>query len=268
MDIISFCVLIDFIKPSKIISSIFPMGIGSIKCAHGIMPNPAPATLQILKNMPVYQTSIKGEMVTPTAAALLKHFVNEYSNSFDGVVKCIGNGAGKYEYEGSSCICRALLIEKENNAAAEKHYIIEANIDDMTGESLSYIQMLLMDNGASDVWFTPIIMKKSRPAYTIHILSIQEKKHFLIDMLLNESTTLGLRIIEVDKIMLNRESIEVETKYGIVRYKKRITINGKSDIKVEYEDAKSIALKTKRDINSVMLELILIYYHSKSEVIK
>ncbi len=263
LDIVSFCVLVDYIAPEKIISTPLPMGVGMIKCAHGTMPNPAPATVEILKGIPVYQTSIKGEMVTPTAAALLKHFVTEYTHSFDGIIKSVGNGAGGRRYEGSSCLCRALLLEMSNQNSTksdeEKHYILEANIDDMTGEALSYVQTLLMNNGASDCWFTPIIMKKSRPAHKINVLATKGRKDSLIKMMLRQTTTLGVRIIEVEKAVVFREIVKLETEHGVVNYKVK-RIDDKVHVKPEYEDVKNIAMKKGLSVAILTQELTTFYY--------
>ncbi len=277
VDIVSFCVLVDYISPEKIMSTPLPMGIGNIECAHGTMPNPAPATIEILKGIPVYQTSIRGEMITPTAAAILKHFVSEYTYSFDAVIKSIGNGAGGRRYEGSSCICRAVLLEpqKQNTSASaqsdkndnsddkthdEKHYVLEANIDDMTGESLSYVQTLLMNNGASDCWFSPIIMKKSRPANTLHVLSTKGRKDSLIKMILRQTTTLGIRITEVEKVTSVREIVKLETEYGVISYKVKYIEEGKVHVKPEYEEVQNIAMKRGLSITILMQELTNFYY--------
>ncbi len=283
LDIVSFCVLVDYIAPAKIISTPLPMGVGMIKCAHGIMPNPAPATIEILKGVPLYQTSIKGEMVTPTAAAIFKHFVSDYTYTFDGIIKGVGNGAGGRRYEGSSSICRAVLMEASNismptnpsvssdsgngldtaNSGDEKHYVLEANIDDMTGETMAYVQTLLMDNGASDCWFSPIIMKKSRPAHTLHVLTTKGRKESLLKIVLRQTTTLGVRIIEVSKAVLPREIVKLETKYGTITYKvKRIDETG-VHAKPEYEEVKKIAMQKGLSITLLTQELIN-FFHSKN----
>ncbi len=277
LDIVSFCVLIDYIAPSKIISSPLPMGVGTIECAHGTMPNPAPATVEILKGIAVYQTNIEGEMVTPTAAAILKHFVSEYTHSFDGIISSVGNGAGSKRYKGSTSICRALMIEptiqtdleaidsntKDNTS--EKHYVLEANVDDMTGEALSYVQTLLMNNGASDCWFSPIIMKKSRPAYTIGVLSTSGRKDSLIKMILRQTTTLGVRISEVEKAVASREIVKLETEYGMISYKVKYIDGGEIHVKPEYEEIKSICMKRGLSISVVTQELTNFYFNNANK---
>lgn len=146
-------------------------------------------------------------------------------------------------------------LEEYEKEYKTENFVVECNIDDMTGEALSYAAEKIISLGAYDVWFSPIVMKKSRPAYVLNAIVGSEKKKAVIEAILNETTTLGVRIKKTDKVIIKPEIMIKETKYGKVRFKKRISPNGKEHYKVEYEDVKTISFKNNINIDTLTKEL-------------
>ena len=166
VDIVAAAVCLNMIKPDKIISSPLNLGEGTVECAHGVFPVPAPATAEILKGVPVYSSGIKKEMTTPTGAAIIKCIATEFSSFPAMKISSTGYGMGKRNLEVPN-VLRAVIGEMDHS---EKKIMIETNIDDMSGEIFSYIMPKLLDNGALDVFITPVIMKKGRPAHVLSVL--------------------------------------------------------------------------------------------------
>ncbi|MBI4976993.1 MAG: nickel pincer cofactor biosynthesis protein LarC [Spirochaetes bacterium] len=238
-DIVGAAILIDALKPSRILCSPVPSGHGEIKTQHGVLPNPAPATVEILRNMPTYRRDVAGELVTPTAAAIFAHYAGLFSMNVTGAVKAVGYGAGTKTFTGVSGLLRALIIDDNGNETVTAR-VLECNIDDMTPEALSHVLGVLMKNGADDAWLTPIVMKKGRPAYTLSMLTMRDDYSVFSDIMLRETTTLGLRIQPVDKVMLPREMKDVATEYGTVRVK-IASAGGHLKMKPEFDDVQRIA---------------------------
>lgn len=259
-DIVSASYLINKLKEDKgverVICSALPSGTGDIVCAHGTMPNPAPATAKILKDIPTYIKDVHGELVTPTGAALLKHFADEFVSGVNGVLKGSGNGAGTNDYKGSSCLLRSMLFENANNgketAAA---VVIESNIDDMSPELLSYVSDKLMENGADDVWYESIMMKKGRMAAKLCVLTEKTQHSVFTDIIFNETSTIGVRTHEVTKVKLKREEKTIETRFGKCSVK--ISKNDNTEkIKPEFEDVSKLARENNVTFSEVYEEAI------------
>lgn len=241
IDIVGTAILINKINPDKIVSSTVNDGYGFIECAHGKMAVPVPATSEIFSNSNVKfrQIEIDTELVTPTGAAIIAELVTEFMPLPEMRIEKIGWGSGSKDlqipnvlkvYYGS--------IEDEKDDVI----VMETNIDDCGGEILGYTQELLFKNGALDVFFTPIFMKKNRPGYRMSITCKEEDKLKLQNIIFRETTTIGIRYRKEHRVVLKREIIEIETKYGRIKAKKVIN-NGEEYIYPEYEEIKKIAEK-------------------------
>lgn len=241
IDIVGTAILINKINPDKIVSSTVNDGYGFIECAHGKMAVPVPATSEIFSNSNVKfrQIEIDTELVTPTGAAIIAELATDFMPLPEMQVEKIGWGSGSKDLQ----IPNVLKVYY-GNIEDEKNDIIvmETNIDDCGGEILGYTQELLFKNGALDVFFTPIFMKKNRPGYRMSITCKQEDKLKLQNIIFRETTTIGIRYRKEHRAVLKREIIEIETKYGKIKAKKVIN-NGEEYIYPEYEEIKKIAEK-------------------------
>ena len=241
IDIVGTAILINKINPDKIVSSTVNDGYGFIECAHGKMAVPVPATSEIFSNSNVKfrQIEIDTELVTPTGAAIIAELAIDFMPLPEMQVEKIGWGSGSKDLQ----IPNVLKVYY-GNIEDEKDDIVvmETNIDDCGGELLGYTQELLFKNGALDVFFTPIFMKKNRPGYRMSITCKQEDKLKLQNIIFRETTTIGIRYRKEHRAVLKREIIEIETKYGKIKAKKVIN-NGEEYIYPEYEEIKKIAEK-------------------------
>lgn len=241
IDIVGTAILINKINPDKIVSSTVNDGYGFIECAHGKMAVPVPATSEIFSNSNVKfrQIEIDTELVTPTGAAIIAELATDFMPLPEMQVEKIGWGSGSKDLQ----IPNVLKVYY-GNIEDEKDDIVvmETNIDDCGGELLGYTQELLFKNGALDVFFTPIFMKKNRPGYRMSITCKQEDKLKLQNIIFRETTTIGIRYRKEHRAVLKREIIEIETKYGKIKAKKVIN-NGEEYLYPEYEEIKKIAEK-------------------------
>jgi uncharacterized protein (TIGR00299 family) protein len=235
----------------KIIASPVHVGSGKVKCAHGILPVPAPATAYILKNVPIYSGAITGELCTPTGAALLKHFVNEFGNLPAMKTTAIGYGMGTKDFETANCV-RVMLGESEDKS--DEICELNCNVDDMTGEAVGFAMDRLFEAGALDVYTTAIGMKKSRPGILIHTMCREKDKEVIIKTIFKHTTTLGIRENKLQRYVLEREVQNIETDYGNIRCKisKGYGVTRK---KYEYEDLTRVAKETGKSINELIKEL-------------
>lgn len=236
-DIVNVCALIAELAPDKIIASPINTGSGTVHCAHGIMPVPAPATAAILQGMPVYQNDIKGELCTPTGAALLKYFVDEFGPMPIISVDKIGYGMGHKDFPAANCI-RTFIGDTDN--ANETVVELSCNLDDMTPEDIGYATEHLLEVGALDVYLTNIIMKKSRPGVMLNCLCYLSEKDLLVKEIFKHTSTLGIRETQHQRYVLERTEIKRSTEYGDVRVKNSAGYNV-NRMKPEYDDLKKIA---------------------------
>ena len=241
VDIVGTAILINKINPDKIISSIVNDGYGFIECAHGTMTVPVPATSEIFaaSNVKFRQIDIDTELVTPTGAAIIAELADEFTTLPAIVTEKIGWGTGSKDLKIPN-VLKVYYgeIEKENNDVV----VMETNIDDCPGELLGYTQELLFQNGALDVFFTPIYMKKNRPAYRMTIACKKEDMAKLQKIIFRETTTIGIRYRYEYRNCLKREMTEINTKYGKIKAKKVIN-DDEVYVYPEYESAKEVALK-------------------------
>ncbi len=238
-DVVGCCLLFHLLGAEEISASPVHVGSGSVRCAHGILPVPAPATALLLKDIPIYGGRIKGELCTPTGAALLRHFVGRFGEMEPMRVKKIGYGMGVKNFETANCI-RAFW--GETDGLADQIIEISCNLDDMTPEAVGYASDLLLKNGALDVFVTPISMKKNRPASLLTCLCRPEDREKFSRLILLHTTTLGIRYTDCRREALRRSFETVETPYGPIRFK-RGDGYGIRKSKPEYEDVSAAAQK-------------------------
>lgn len=250
-DITAVCLLMHKLHPDQIIVSPIHVGSGSVRCAHGILPVPAPATAHILRDVPIYSGSIRGELCTPTGAALLKHFATRFDDMPAMRVQAIGYGMGKKDFERANCV-RVMLGETADKADS----VVElcCNLDDMTGEAIGFALEQLMGAGALDVFTIPVGMKKSRPGVLLTVLCREADKEKFVPLIFRYTTTLGIREKRCERYVLNRTIETVETPYGAVR-KKTSTGYGVSRSKYEYEDLAKAAAERGLSIAEILAEL-------------
>lgn len=239
VDIVGTAILINKINPDKIISSIVNDGYGFIECAHGTMAVPVPATSEIFANSNVKfrQIDIDTELVTPTGAAIIAELAEDFITLPAMVTEKIGWGTGTKDLKIPN-VLKVYYGEIQENS--ENFVVMETNIDDCSGEILGYTSEKLFAQGALDVFYTPIFMKKNRPAYRLSVACRKEDMFKLQNIIFKETTTIGIRYRFESRTELGREFIEIDTKYGKIKAKK-VTNNGETYVYPEYESMKKIA---------------------------
>ena len=239
VDIVGTAILINKINPDKIISSIVNDGYGFIECAHGTMAVPVPATSEIFANSNVKfrQIDIDTELVTPTGAAIIAELAEDFTTLPAMVTEKIGWGTGSKDLKIPN-VLKVYYGEIQENS--ENFVVMETNIDDCSGEILGYTSEKLFAQGALDVFYTPIFMKKNRPAYRLSVACRKEDMFKLQNIIFKETTTIGIRYRFESRTELGREFIEIDTKYGKIKAKK-VTNNGETYVYPEYESMKKIA---------------------------
>ena len=237
-DITAVCLLMDRLSPDEVVASPVHVGSGQVKCAHGILPVPAPATAYILRDVPIYGGSIRGELCTPTGAALLRHFVTRFGDMPPMRTQAIGYGMGKKDFAAANCV-RAMLGE-DAGQGGDRVWTLACNVDDMTAEAVGFAMERLFDCGALDVYTVPIGMKKSRPGTMLCVLCRPEAKDAVLDCLFRYTTTIGVRELALQRHVLDRRVTTLDTPYGPVR-RKEVRGRGAERYKYEYEDLARIA---------------------------
>jgi uncharacterized protein (TIGR00299 family) protein len=238
-----------------------------VVCAHGAFPIPAPATLELLKNAPVYSGEIQKELVTPTGAAIVSVLASRFSQFPTMKTEKIGYGAGTRNFKNSPNVLRLTVGEPpatqhESPFPVEEITVLEANVDDMTPQVFGYVMEQALQNGALDAFGTPVQMKKSRPGMLLTVLCRTEDSQRLTKFILAETTTLGVRMRRESRAALTRRHVSVTTKWGDVRMK-LANLNGSiSNYAPEYEDCRQIAKEKKVPLKTVMQEAIKVYLES------
>ena len=237
-DVIGVCILMEMINPDKVMASPVNVGGGMVRCAHGILPVPAPATQHLLEGIPMYTDDmIKAELCTPTGAALLRYFVDEFGAMPPSLVKKAGYGFGKKEFEKLNAV-RAFLCEDEG--LGDSVVELKCNIDDMTPEDMGYAINILLEGGAYDAYTIPIYMKKNRPATMLSVICNEAMRDKIVKLIFKHTTTIGIRQNMCDRYVLNRTKEVMDTPYGEVRIK-RSRGYGVDRVKIEYNDLSRIA---------------------------
>ena len=239
-DIVGVCVLLEQINPDRIVVSPLATGFGQVRCAHGILPVPAPATASIVEGIPTYSGNVEGELLTPTGAALLKHFADSFGSRPVMAISKTGYGMGKKDFEKANML--RTFIGEEQTADDDKVIEMSCNVDDMTGEEIGYATGIFLNSGALDVFTTPVYMKKNRPGILITCIVKPEDKEKFAKLIFEHTTTIGIRYTAMDRFRLERHGEKVMTKYGEVSVKVSEGF-GVTKIKPEYDDVSGIADK-------------------------
>ena len=246
-DVVSVCYLMHLLAPEKICASPVHVGSGTVRCSHGELPVPAPATALLLTGIPIYSTEIQGELCTPTGAALLKQFVHEFGPMPVMAVSRIGYGTGFKNYSRAN-VLRAMLGDVQ--PAEEQVLEFSCNLDDMSPEDLAFAQERLFELGALDVYFTNIGMKKSRPGVMLTCMCSLDQRDVILPALFRHTTTLGVRESICSRYRLSRSIGQRETPYGPVRVKRSEGFGCVRE-KPEYEDLKKISLAQDLSLSDV-----------------
>jgi len=257
-DIVGAAICLDYLKVDKVMSSSIQLGGGMVKCTHGIMPVPAPATAEIVMNVPVKTGLVNHEATTPTGAAILVATVDQFTDKIDFQITKTAYGIGNRDSEVPNVLRVYLGEELENvqDVTTEEAIVLESNIDDMNPEYYDFILGQLFNAGASDAWLVPVIMKKSRPGATLSVLCQEKLIEKMKEIIFSHSTSIGIREYRVKKNMLRREESTLETVYGPVRIKQSF-FNGKMvRSKPEFEDCKMLAELHHVSISEIEKEVI------------
>lgn len=247
-DVIGCCMLIDIIGADRIVVSPVTTGFGNVRCAHGILPVPAPATALILNDVPLRAGSIEGELCTPTGAALVKHYADEFGNMPQMTVSRIGYGMGTKDFAAANCV--RVFVGIQATRTAKTIVQLCCSIDDMTAEELGYAAELLMDEGALDVYTTAIGMKKSRPGTLLTVMCREEDRERIAGLIFRNTTTLGMRVYHCERMILERSEKTLHTEFGDVRCKEASGY-GVVRSKLEYDDVRRLAKSSGRSIREI-----------------
>lgn len=247
-DVTGVCLLMDLLAPEQVLASPVHVGSGQVRCAHGILPVPAPATALLLEGIPIYGGSIRGELCTPTGAALLRRFVTRFGPLPPMRVEKTGYGMGTKDFEAANCV-RAMLGQTEESAG----HILElaCNLDDMTPEAVGFAMEQLFAAGALDVYTTPIGMKKNRPGVLLTCMCREDDREAMLRTIFRHTSTLGVRVSVCDRYTLSRRQYTVQTPDGEIRLKESSGW-GVLRRKAEFEDLARIARQTGKSIAEVL----------------
>lgn len=246
-DVTAVCLAMEKLGVDRVVVSPVHVGSGQVHCAHGILPVPAPATAYILRDVPMYSGNIRGELCTPTGAALLKHFASAFGQMPAMQVEKIGYGMGKKDFEAANCV-RVFLGRTEDTADTVLE--LACNLDDMTPEAIGFAMEQLLTLGALDVWTTPIGMKKCRPGVMLSVLCRPEQEQEMTAALMKHTTTLGVRVSTHRRHTLQRSVKTVQTPDGDVTVK-CASGYGVEKSKPEFEDLAAIARKTGKSLAEI-----------------
>ena len=236
-DVVGVCALMHEIAPEQVLVSPVHVGSGQVRCAHGVLPVPAPATALLLEGVPVYGGAIRGELCTPTGAALLVHFASDFGDMPAMTLEAVGYGMGTKDFPWANCV-RALL--GQTREAPDSAVELRCNLDDMTGEAIGYAAQCLRQAGALDVWTQAIQMKKDRPGTLLCCLCPPEREGEFASLMLKHTTTIGVRCQKLRRYTLKREAVTLDTPYGPVRAKRSHGF-GVDRVKPEFDDLAEIA---------------------------
>lgn len=265
VDVVGACVGFEMLGIERFFCSKIHVGSGFVKMAHGKFPVPPPAVAELLKGAPIYSTEIEGELITPTGAAIISAVCEEFGRIPEMKIERAAYGAGTRDYEDFPNVLRLIVGEVQSpkfkvqsfnetddrQSTTDNLILLETNLDDVSPQILGFVMERAFDLGALDCWFTPIQMKKNRPATLVSILCNAEKKEILTELLYTETTTLGVRISRVERNCLPREMENVETEFGAVAVK-IARYNGKIvNAKPEYEQIRQIALQSKKSFREI-----------------
>ena len=261
LDIVGACVGLELLEIDELSCSPLNVGGGQVETAHGTLPVPAPATAELLKGAPIYSSGVEGELVTPTGAVIVATLASSFGPMPPIKVARIGYGAGSRDYSGHPNIARLFVGERAEVSDSEPRVtnpanvvtVIEANVDDMSPQLYGYLVERALAAGALDITCSSIQMKKNRPGLEISVLCVPERAEGLAQLLFEETTTIGLRIHEAGRLVLDREVVKVETPYGTVRVKIAKRAGKVINVSPEYEDCQRLAAEKSVPLKQVIL---------------
>jgi uncharacterized protein (TIGR00299 family) protein len=261
VDIVGTALCVDYLKIDRVVSSHIPLGKGFVSCQHGTLPVPAPATVEILKGIPVYGTDIPHELVTPTGAAVISSLADRFEPIPGMEIEGVGYGAGTRDLEHRPNLLRVLIGRNggsEQSVENDRLLIVETCIDDMNPEVFGFLMEQLFEDGVLDVFWIPVFMKKNRPGTMVQVLCRLDQKEMVCNRIFKETTTIGIRYYEAARSILTRKNIEIETAFGTVAAKKVTHPDGSIRVAPEYEACKRIALEKN-------IPLRVVYEHISKE---
>ena len=252
VDVVGAVYGLQLLDAGRVVSSPIDTGSGCVEMSHGVFPIPAPATAELLKGIPVYSSGIERELTTPTGAAIIATMASSFQALPEMRLLAVGYGAGGWDLPEKANVLRVFVGEDVQGYDADEVMLLETNIDDMNPQIYEYLIERLLQAGALDVYLTPIMMKKSRPAHILSIVTRVEDLDAIRSLVFRETTTLGIRSSKVTRSILKREIREVELPYGKVRVKISGGPGGVSNISPEYEDCKRLALETGAPLKDII----------------
>lgn len=255
VDVVGSIIALDLLGIDQVRASAVHVGTGFVDCQHGRIPLPAPACMEILKGVPVYSTGLDAELATPTGVAILKTITASFGPIPPMRLEAIGYGAGTQDLPIPNHL-RVLIGDSGDEYELDQVDLIETNIDDMPPEQFEFVIDKLMAAGALDVSLTPIIMKKSRPAVCLSVMSIPQDTPRLLKIIFTETSTLGVRLQKVERRKLRRETRTVTTKYGEVRVKLSWLEGRVRDISPEFEDCRKLATEQNVPLREICREAV------------
>jgi len=254
VDVVGAALCLDYLKIDSVSSSPLPLGSGFVDCSHGKLPVPAPATLEIVKGIPVYGGTSSGELVTPTGAGIIASLSQEFGPIPDMQIDRVGYGSGSRECRDLPNLLR-VFVGKKIEATTERNHddvcVVETNIDDMNPELYGYLMERLFADGALDVCYTPVLMKKNRPGTKVEVLCPPEKRVDIMRCLFAETSTIGVRYHLVHRQTLMRSICQVTTCFGEIQVKCTTDPDGRRHYAPEYEACRKIALNNNVPLKSV-----------------
>ncbi len=256
VDIVGCAVGIDYLGIEKLFASEVPLGHGFVTCRHGTIPVPAPATLKILKGVPVYSAGVEAEMVTPTGAAILAGLVDVFGPMPPMTIGKTGYGSGTRELKDRPNMLRVIMGTLQSGTRKESVRVLEANIDDMNPEWAGYLMERLFEEGALDVSFIPAQMKKNRPGILVKIVCNENQQNLLTAILFQESTTAGVRSYRAERSIVTRRSTTIRTRYGSIKAKVLGDGSGGERIVPEFEECRRLAQSKKLPLRKIYEEVI------------
>ena len=246
VDIVGAALCLDYLNIESVSSSPLPVGSGFVDCAHGKLPIPAPATIEIVKGIPIYGGTPGGELVTPTGAGIIASLSREFGPIPNMIIESVGYGSGSRENHDLPNLLRVFIgkkIEKITESDYDDVCVVESNIDDMNPELFGYLMEKLFQEGALDVCYTPVMMKKNRPGTKVEILCPPEKRPDILRCLFAETSTIGVRFHLVHRHTLRRSKSLVATCFGEIQVKCTTDLDGRKQYAPEYEACKKIAIE-------------------------
>jgi uncharacterized protein (TIGR00299 family) protein len=263
VDIVGTALCVEYLHIEKILASRIPLGSGFVDCRHGTLPVPAPATLEILKGVPVYGTGLAQELVTPTGAAIIVTLAQSFGKIPDIIVEKTGYGAGKHVFESVPNLLRIIIGTRSEphkdlnkGVLSDEIVIVETCIDDMNPEVFGFLMERLFEDGALDVYWIPVYMKKNRPGTMVQVLCRENLKETIVHRLLTETTSAGVRFYDAHRRILAREQVEVNSTYGKIQVKRMVDPDGGVRMVPEFESCKKIAREKNVPIRIVYDEII------------